>query len=560
MECLLSRVEGGLGRTLGKAGAWTGALDPGIVPGCSMTVMVAAVSAGLRHFRHAARALRRTPTLTLASIVTLTIGVGPTTAIFSVVYGVLLRPLPYPDPAALVQVNYLRTVNGQLAGFSISELSDWTNGPRAFDGFAMYGSSSFNLVGGSETEVIRGAMVSERFFPLLQPHLPFGRALGADDAATPDVVLSTRVWQRRFGRDAGILGHAVTLNGVPYSVVGIAPATFQFPADDIDAWIPLGFARTTLAPQWQMRGFRAFSLIGHLAPGATLTEARTEVAATARTLAHTYPRFNADLSADLTSLRDRLTSSVRPALLMLFGAVGCVWLIACANVVNLALARSALRVREVAVRTALGARRTDLAAQCLAEGTVLAAAGAALGMGLAELCLNALIHLPALNLPRLEDIRIDAPVLAFGVALSAIATLVFGTAPAMGSSQARPIDALRDARGVTSMVGRRIYQTLVVAEVAIAIVLLVGASLFERSLAMLLRTDTGARASGVLTLRMNIASTAMADPAQQAALVDRVAARVSAVPGVATVGVTSNLPPNLHQMRTSFTLRSATTA
>lgn len=337
-------------------------------------------------------------------------------------------------------------------------------------------------------------------------------------------------------------------------MTGVAGPQLRFPADDIDVWTSLGYAKTVAPQQWKMRGFRSFSMIARLKSGTGLDQARADVAETARWLARTYPRFNEELDATVAPLRDRLTESVRPAVLMLFGAVGLMLLVACANLANLSLARYLSRRREFAVRTAMGASRGALIAQLLAESAVLAVAGSALGLLVADWSLRALINISPAELPRIDDIRLDAPVLLFTLGLSVLTTFLFGTLPAVHASRVHPIAALKEVRGGLTPATRRVRAALIVTEIAVSVVLLLGGTLLIRSLINLLRSDVGVQDTGVLTLKLNLSSNAPADPDRQSALVSRVLREVSGIPGVQAVGVISSLPPNLSQMRTSFSL------
>ena len=337
----------------------------------------------MTHFALAARSLIRTPLTTLASVVTLALAIGANTAIFSAVYGVLIRPLPFVDPSTLVQFTSVTQPNARRTGFAAPELPEWTERLQRSAAVALYSVSPFTVTGDGDAETVRGAVVSGGFFDLFALNFVVGRPLVSHDNDAAVVVLSEGIWQRRFGSRADIVGRQVTFNTRPYTVVGIAPRGFRFPADDVELWTPLGFATSVAPPQWKMRGYRAFSMLGRLKPGVTIGQAESDAASTARWLADTYPRFSKDVTVMLEPLRERISASVRPALLMLLAAAGAVLLIGCANLASLALVRATARTREIAIRAALGANRWQLLRQFLAESAVLSGVGGVAGIVLA---------------------------------------------------------------------------------------------------------------------------------------------------------------------------------
>ena len=308
----------------------------------------------LRSLRRAPRALARTPAISIASIATLAIALGATTAIFSVFYSVVMRPLPFRDPDALIQLN-ARAEDGRLLGVSQVELEDWATQMSSFESVALYGFTQFALTGAGDPELLRGAVVSDEFFVLLSAPVQLGRGLTADDDAAPNVVISDALWRVRFGGDPAVVGQSVRLNGQPYTIVGVAAATLRYPADDVAVWTGLRYARTSAPPQWRMRGFRQFSMIARLHDPAAIGTAQHEADDVARSLARAYPRFNDKVGAVLTPLRARLTDAVRRPLTLLLMAVTFVLFVACANLANLSLARAAASHRDTAVRTAIGA-------------------------------------------------------------------------------------------------------------------------------------------------------------------------------------------------------------
>lgn len=500
--------------------------------------------------RIAIRALWKTPVVTLASILTLALAIGANTAIFSVVYGVLARPLPFTSPATLVQFSAIGDGNGRRLNFSAPELADWQEQLAGGATIAQFATSQFTMMGRGDAEAIRGAVVSERFFTLLDAPFTVGRPLQPQDDRTPRVVLSDALWRRRFGARPDAVGGTVTLDGRPYEIVGVAPVGFRFPSAAIDVWTPLGFATSVAPPQWKMRGYRAFTMFGRLKPGVTLARVRDDASTTARSLAGRYPRFSGGVAVQVEDLQKQLTAPVRPALLMLFGAAGLVLLVACGNLASLSLVSIANRGHEIAVRSAIGASRVHLLAQFLTESALLSIAGTIAGLVLADRLVALLLRLGPSNMPRLADVTIDLPVLAFTIAMTAIVTMICGTLPAAVAT--RPaVEALKESRPVSPPRIRRIQRGLVTAEVALAVILLVGGALFARSFAALLRVDTGVRAANLVTFTLNLGASVSANTAEESATVDRLLDAVRAVSGVRTAAMTSSLPPHVSQMHTT---------
>ena len=504
----------------------------------------------LRSLLRAPRTLVRTPAISIASVVTLAIAMGATTAIFSVVYGVVLRPLPFRDPATLVQVN-AQAEDGRLLGVSQVELDDWLAQSSAFESIAVYTPNHFTLAGFGDPELLRGAVVSKQFFPMLSVQMRLGRGLSDDDDRAAHVVLGESLWRTRFSADRSILGRTISLNGRPYTVIGVAPTSFRFPADDVALWTGLGYALTTAPPQWSMRGFRQFTMVARLRDAQALAAARSEASAIAVWLARTYPRFSTKVGAVVAPLQERLVGSVRQALIMLFAAVGLVLLVACGNIANLSFARAADRQREMAIRTATGASQGQLVAHALAESVVVALAGAMLGLVMAKLSLTAMLTFMPPDAPRTAEIRLDVVSIVFTAGMTLLSVMVFGVWPAVWAAR-QPTNYAR--RQVRHSPGRlAIFRDgLVVAELSLAVILLIGSALLGRSLHNLLESGTGVEHADALTMKLNFSAEAARSAAAQAALADRLLAAVRATPGIQAVGLTSSLPPNVSQMRPSL--------
>ncbi|GLC25181.1 ABC transporter permease [Roseisolibacter agri] len=497
--------------------------------------------------RYALRALRRAPAFTVAALATLALGIGATTAVFTVVYGVLARPLPYAQPDRLVQLWETSTrTPGDRNPVSVPNYADWRTRVRAFQSTMAYAFNRFSLADGAAAtpEQVQGAQLWGDVPRLLGVRPLLGRALGEGDARAYTVVLSEELWRRRYGADPQVLGRAVRLNGRPYTVVGVMPGSFRFPRNDVELWT--GYANVLSDSTWsEQRGRRFQRVVARLAPGVTPDAAARELDAVARSLSTQYPDDNPGGGAALVPLREQLVGDVRPALLVLFGATAGVLLIACANVAHLLLARAAARQRELAVRAALGAGRGRVARQLLTESLVLAALGGAAGVALAYAGVTVLGKLAGDALPRLEDVRVDRWALAFTLGAVALTGVLVGLVPALRASRTDLAAGVRDGtRGAGT--GRRAHAAqgaLVVAEVAASLVLLVGAGLLLRSFQRLNAVDPGVRPAGVLTALVLAAPMRYPEPERQRAVLTAVAERVAALPGVQAVGLCDCMPP-----------------
>jgi predicted permease len=489
--------------------------------------------------RYALRALARAPGFTLAVVLTLALGIGVNSAIFSVVHNVLLRPLPYGSPERLVLL-YGRYPQFGRTSTSLPDFIDWRDRSRSFEQMAGRHGASFVLTGEGEPERVIADRVTSNFFATLGVRPMLGRTflpeedrMGGDDRV---VVLSHGYWQRRFGGDPRVVGRQIQLSGRPWTVVGVAPPEFRF-GRAVDLWAPTR-ADTTLP-----RRAEFLDLIGRLKPGVTVEQAGADVAGVVRQLAEQYPQTNATITSEVIGLQEDLVKGVRPALYAFMGAVVLVLLIACANVANLLLARAATRDREVAVRVALGAGRGRLIRQLLTESMVLALLGGVAGIALASWGVAAIRATSVQFLPRQYEIGMNPTVVAFSLALAVGTGLLFGLAPAVRLTR----DSLRaslheGARGATGGALARLRSTLVLAEVALAMVLLVGAGLLVRSFDKLTRVDLGFEPAGVLTYSVTIPSAKFPDVAQLPAIYQSVLERSRALANVRSVGLSTSLP------------------
>jgi putative ABC transport system permease protein len=499
--------------------------------------------------RYAARSLARSPGFTLVAVATLALGIGANTAVFSIVRGVLLAPLPYADPARVV-----------VSGTSLPDFEDFRRQTTSFAAAAVYASNLYNIGVGDETRQRLGAVVSSDFFAVVGGIAPLaGRALGPSDATAPVAVLSESFARQLFPSVAAALGGTLRLGGRPFTVVGVMPEEFELPRRQFEFWVPLEYELGRTPGQMENRSLRIFRLLARLKPGVPLAAASAETDALSKRLQAQYPDTNKGFAFDLVPLPERLVGAIRPVLWMLFAAVGLVLLIAAANVANLLLARGAARSRELAIRAALGAGRGRIIRQLLTESLVLSLAGAALGALLGAWAVSALPLVAPDDLPRLSEIRLDPLVLLFTLAAGVATGLVFGVAPALQATRQSLSGAASDASRGSSTRQGRLRGGLVVAEVALAVVVLVGAGLLGRSLQRRLTVEKGFRPEGVLSFHLNVFE--LGDDAEaRARATAEVVRSLRSLPGVSGVGAGSALPPRTAQRGTQFEIEGRTSA
>ena len=502
-------------------------------------------------FKFSGRMLAKNPGFTAAAILTLALGIGANTAIFSVVDAVLFRPLPFRDPGRLVWISNLGPEGGGLSGVTtrVSNFSDWRRMNQSFDGitayFAFFDYMSYTLTGNGEPERLSGVGVSQDFFTLLGIEPRIGRGFVAEECkwnGRKAVILSHSFWQRRFGADPGIVGRPLTMNDEATTVVGVMPPSFDFatifsPGSRVDLLVP--FPITEETDRWG----NTLAVIGRLKPGASLRQAQAEFDLINRHLREEHRERGRGFGARMTPLQEQISGRFRPALLVLFCAVGCVLLIACTNLSNLLLARAASRRKEVAVRIALGADRWRLIRQMLTESILLAFCGAALGLPLAFWSTRILANTRAISIPLLRTSDIDGRVLVFTLLIALLTGVLFGVVPALQISRSNVVNSLKDAtRG--SSEGRRGVSTrgaLVVVEVALACVLLVGAGLLIKSFLRLLEVDPGFRPEHTGAWRVELSGGTLVS-GQQIAFYDNLIRSIEAIPGVESAGLTDCLP------------------
>ncbi|MGE0041657.1 MAG: ABC transporter permease [Vicinamibacterales bacterium] len=503
----------------------------------------------LQDIRHAVRVLRKAPVFTAMVVTTLAIGIGANTAMFSVVNAVLLERLPFRSPERLVDLNEVERDNRTRGAIAPANFLDWRAAARSFAGMSVYRPRTYNVdTDGAEPERLSGAQVSSNFFDVLGAAPLLGRTFTARDAepGQPAVaVLSYGTWRRRFGGEAGAVGRTLRLNGEPHTIVGVMPATVNFP-QDAAFWTSAAYDVPPAGggdPR-EVRGMHYLRGIARLNDGVAIAAANAELETIGDRLAQAYPGVNGDFIPVVQPLQDRLVGSSRTPLLILLAAVGCVLLIVVANVANLLLARATVRARELAVRAAIGADRRTLVRQLLTESVVLALAGGVLGVLLAFWGVDLIMALEPGDVPRVAPITVDRTALAFAAGLSVLTGLLFGVVPAWRASQPDLQGTLKDqSRGTTGDGASHLARSgLVLAEVALALMLLVGGGLLFRSLVELLDVPLGFTTSRIVTMQVAPTGEAYQTPEQLVAYWNRVVERVSAVPGVARVALTDGLP------------------
>ncbi|HKY06476.1 MAG TPA: ABC transporter permease, partial [Blastocatellia bacterium] len=496
--------------------------------------------------RYGARMLAKRPAFTAIVIIALALGIGANSAIFSVANAVLFRPLPYEDPEKLVMIwetNHSRGYDN--SGCSPPDFREWRVRNQAFEQMAAFNSNAFNLTGADDPERVPGVEVSPALFSTLGVSPALGRAFAPEEEEFGRhrvAILSDGLWRRRFGSDPSILGKTVKLNGEEYQIVGVMPASFQYPEARTALWIPMSFAPDHYL---NTRGNHYLNVVARLKPGVTLEQAQADMTSIAARLEQEF-KENAGLGTRVVTLRSEVVGSVEPALFVLLGAVAFVLLIACANVANLLLARSAARQREIAIRTTLGAGRRRIVRQLLTESIMLSLAGGMLGLLLALWGVDVLVGIGPEDIPRLNEIGVDTRALVFTFGLSLLTGIVFGLVPALQTSKPDLNESLKEgSRGTTSGTGsRRIRGALVVAEVALSLVLLVGAGLMIRSFLALQSVDPGFNPENVLTMAVALPVSKYPDeqPEQRAAFFNQLTERIKGLPGVKSVGTITALP------------------
>ena len=506
----------------------------------------------LQDLRYALRMLAKSPGFAATALLTLALGIGANTALFSVINGVLLNPLPYPESSQIV------ALYGTAPGFDKAPVSylnflDWQRHNSVFSSLAIYRHENYNVTGSGEGERLDGYMISADFFSTLRVNPVLGRGLRADDdhlGAAPVVLLSGGLWKRKFGSSPEVVGKAIELNGAAYTIIGVVPASFSFYGNSPDLYTAIG--------QWSDPSFRdrrisvSAKVIGRLKPGVTVAQAQAEMDSLARNLAAAYPQADKDLQIEVLSLKEDLVGNVKPLLFVLLAAVGFLLLIACANVANLLLARGMGRSREFAIRAALGARQSRVLRQLLTESLVLGALGGALGLALAFFATEAVLGTLPSTLPRAREISMDSRVLVFAIALSLVAAIAFGLAPALKLSRIQLWRVIQEGGRGSSAARHRLQGIFVAVEVALALVLLVGAGLMVRTLAALWHANPGYNPSHAITFNVSLPATPNTTSAETRARLRHFDDAMRAIPGVQAVSVTLGSRPMIHDSSLPF--------
>ena len=501
----------------------------------------------LQDLRYSLRRLTKSPAFAAIVVLTLGLGIGANTAIFSAVNAILLRPLPYNEPGELVTIQHDYPSLDLKAPVSAIGFRDYQESAHSFESMAVQTGWAANLTGVGDPVRLQGSQVTGRYFSTLQVPALLGRTIepGEDSVGREHVVvLSYALWQRLFGSDPGVIGRSLSLNGETYQVIGVMPREFrEFFNRSVEIWKPVVFQTDQMTDDQRTNEY--LNLTARLKDGVRLEAAQQEMRAFAGQLRQRYPdSYSQDWSLTVTLLSTLATGNIRPALLVLLGAVGFVLLIACANVANLLLSRAAARGKEIAIRSALGATRDRLVRQLLTESVILSLCGGVVGLLLAYWGVRALVAINAGNLPRAEEIRVDGTVMLFTLGVSLLAGLLFGLAPALHVATPNVQSTLKESgRGSAGdRSSHAIRRMLVVAEMALALTLLTGAGLLIKSFARLQGVDPGFVPEHLLTFNLALPDSRYAERAQQIALFDRVLPAIRAVPGVRSAGLTSVMP------------------
>jgi predicted permease len=517
------------------------------------------VESTLQDLQHASRMFVKSPVFTAIVVLTLALGIGANTAIFSVVNAVLLRPLPYIEPERLVMVNAVMKGEDEKERFvSYPDFFDWREQNQSFEEMASFRSAGFTLTGVDEPERVEGARVSANFFTLLRIQPILGRAFLAEEekpSSAHVVIVSYSFWQQRLGGDRSATGRTLTLNGTHFTVIGVLPPNFSFPlqVSKSELWATIAWEGQNL----ESRGSRTNFVVGRLKPGVPLVQAQTDMQTIASRLESQYADSNANRTVRLIGLHEKLVGNIKESLWVLFGAVGFVLLIACANVANLLLARATARQKELAIRSALGASRWRVMRQLLTESVLLAMAGGTAGLLFALCGVELLSALAPEDLLHVSAIKVDGRALFFTLLVSLLTGIFFGLAPALKASRIDLNEALKDGSyNVTAGIERhRLRGLLVVSEMALALILLVGAGLLIKSFIRLQQVDPGFRPENVLTMRLNLTRAKYGEGQQRIAFFQEAFERIEALPGVESAALITPAPFTGDNVSSNFAIK-----
>jgi putative ABC transport system permease protein len=503
--------------------------------------------------RYGARMLMKQPGFTLIAVITLALGIGANTAIFSVVNAVLLRPLPFNDPERLVMVwnRGAEAAGGDRTPLAVADLLDWRAQSRSFAEIGAFQNIMFSFTGGDSPERVQAAGVTANFFSMLGAQAQLGRTFSPDEerpGAQRVALLSDGFWRKHFAADPQVVGRTINLNGASYTVIGVMPAALDFPSKWVELWTALQLQQPTRRGPYFLNG------VARLKPGVSLDQARAEA------LNALKSSFEGELDLNVLPVNEFIVGDVRLALLVLLAAVTLVLLIAAVNVANLMLTRSAARVKEISIRVALGAGRARIIRQLLTESLLLAAAGGLLGAMWASWGVELLLKMAPESVPRLSQIGIDGRALGWTALVSLLTGVLFGLAPAWQSSRLGINETLKEGgRGATESRGKRRWRDLlVISELALAVMLLIDAGLLVKSFWRLQRVDSGIDTERVLTMQLALRGQRYADPKQVDAFYPRLLERIQALPGVRTAAVSNSLPPDNTEESDDFTIEGRT--
>lgn len=506
----------------------------------------------IQDLRYALRMLAKNPGFTAVAIMTLALGIGASTAFFSVFNGVLLNPLPHPHPDQLTAI-YENTPGFAKAPVNYLNFLDWQRDTQTFSSISMYRNQDYNVTGMGEAERLGGYMISAGFFSTLGVNPILGRLFGKDDdlpGAGPVVILGGGLWERKFGSSPEVIGKSITLNGASYTIVGVIPASFTFYGQARDVYTPIG--------QWNDPSFRdrridmSAHVVGRLKPGVTLPQAQAEMDGVARNLAATYPEADKNVGITLISMKQDIVGNVRPVLLVLLAAVCFLLLIACANVANLLLARSVGRSREFAIRAALGASRARVIRHLFTESLLLAGSGGALGLLLAYWGTRAALGVLPAALPRAAEISLDSRVLLFTIGVSFFAGILFGLAPALKASRIDLQEIINEGGRGSSAARHHMQGIFIAVEVALALVLLAGSGLMLRTLAALWRVNPGFNPNHAITFNLSLPASSKVGAEETRARLRHFDDKMRSIPGVEAVSVTLGSRPMIHDSSLPF--------
>ncbi|MFY9574023.1 MAG: ABC transporter permease [Blastocatellia bacterium] len=505
----------------------------------------------LQDLRYAIRMMLSNPAFSAVAVLVLALGIGANSVIFSVVNAVLLRSSPYPESDRIVILYESDLRRDTREAIAAANYLDWRDQNQVFENLASYREETFNLTGAERPERAFGVVTTANLFPVLGIRPILGRVFQTEDENLGQgrlAVISQSLWERRFASDPNIVGQNLTANGESLRIIGVMPGWFHFPGQS-DLWIPPRqvVPEHALRPAINMstnRDSHYLSSIGRLKPGVTLEQARADMATVAKRMETQNPSVNMDRGVSLITLPEATAGDIRPTLLVFFGAVGFVLLIACANVANLLLARAAARQKEMAIRTALGANRFRLMRQLLTESVLLAVIGGGLGALLALWAIDPVVALMPGGIRRANEIKIDLLALGFTFSVSLVTGILFGLVPAMQATSGDLNESLKEGgRGGTAGARRnRIRSLLIVSEISMSLVLLIGAGLMIKSFIRLAAVDPGFEARNVLTMRLSLPANQYQDAGRRAAFFQQVIERLAALPGVQSAAAISRLP------------------